>query len=63
MARPDAADAMHNWGVALARQGKLEEAIAHFREALVAKPDHAEARDYLARATELLRARAAAITP
>lgn len=53
--RPDHADAHHNWGVALARDGRLAEAIPHFEAALTIQPDHVEARDYLGRATQLLR--------
>jgi tetratricopeptide (TPR) repeat protein len=53
--RPDHADAEHNWGVALARAGRLSEAIEHFRLALAMNADHVEARDYLDRATQLLR--------
>jgi tetratricopeptide (TPR) repeat protein len=54
--RPNHADAHLNWGVALARQGELSAAIEHFRSALEIKPGHPEAREYLQRATELLRA-------
>jgi tetratricopeptide (TPR) repeat protein len=53
--RPDHADAHHNWGVALARDGRLTEAIPHFEAALSIHPAHVEARDYLGRATQLLR--------
>ena len=55
--RPDHADAHHNWGVALARDGNLPEAITHFQEALSIDPTHVESREYLARATQLLRER------
>lgn len=55
--RPDHADAHHNWGVALARDGKLAEAITHFQSALSINPAHAESREYLARASQLLRDR------
>ena len=55
--RPDHADAHHNWGVALAREDKLAEAIPHFQAALSINPAHAESREYLARATQLLRER------
>ena len=51
--RPDHADAHHNWGVALARQGRLPDAITQFRMALAIRPDHAEAREYLQRATQI----------
>jgi tetratricopeptide (TPR) repeat protein len=57
--RPDDADAHHNWGVALARDGRLEEAVRHFQAALAIDPSHAESRDYLARATRMLRERSA----
>jgi protein O-mannosyl-transferase len=55
--RPDHADAHHNWGVALARDGNLADAITHFQSALSINPAHAESREYLARATQLLRER------
>ena len=55
--RPDHADAHHNWGVALARDGKFAEAIPHFQAALSINPKHDESREYLARATQLLRER------
>jgi Flp pilus assembly protein TadD len=45
--RPDYAEAHNNLGVALARQGRLEEAIARFGEALRLKPDYEEARTNL----------------
>ena len=53
--RPDHADAEHNWGVALARAGKLAEAIEHFRRALAIDSGHSEAKDYLERASQILR--------
>ena len=43
--------------VALARDGKLAEAVRHFEMALAIDPGHAEAKDYLGRATQLLRQR------
>jgi tetratricopeptide (TPR) repeat protein len=52
--RPDNAEAQHNWGVALARQGKFAPAIEHFRAALAIDPNHVEARRYLEKATRLL---------
>ena len=55
--RPDHADAHHNWGVALARDGNLAEAITHFQAALAIDPAHAESRQYLDRASQLLRDR------
>jgi tetratricopeptide (TPR) repeat protein len=53
--RPDDADARFNWGVALAQQGQFAEAAGQFRAALALDPNHTEARDYLARATRLIR--------
>jgi tetratricopeptide (TPR) repeat protein len=53
--RPDNAEAQHNWGVALAQQRKFAEAIEHFRAALAIDPNHAEAREYLDKASQLLR--------
>lgn len=53
--RPDHADAHLNWGVALATQGQYREAADHFSEALRLNPNLVEARQYLARATELAR--------
>jgi tetratricopeptide (TPR) repeat protein len=54
--RPADTDAQLNWGVALAREGQLADAIEHFRVALTIDPNNAEARGYLARATQLLEA-------
>ena len=42
--------AHNNWGVVLARQGKLAEASDHFRQALRLKPDHAAAQSGLVQA-------------
>ena len=42
--------AHHNLGVALARQGRLDEAIAHYRDALRIQPTYADARYNLANA-------------
>jgi tetratricopeptide (TPR) repeat protein len=53
--QPNNAEAHHNWGVALAREGKYAEAIEQFRRTLVLDSTHVEARDYLERASELLR--------
>lgn len=62
--RADNAEAHHNWGVALARQGKFADAIEHFRAALAIDPNHVEAREYLEKATQLLRdANAIRFTP
>ena len=41
--KPDSADLPYNLGIALGRQGMLEEAAANYRQALRLKPDHAEA--------------------
>ena len=41
------AEAYNNLGAALAQRGKIEEAIAHYRQALRIKPDFAEAHDNL----------------
>lgn len=54
--RPDLADAELNWGVALARQGRYAEAVTHFEKTLQLDSAHAEAREYLARARQLLQA-------
>jgi tetratricopeptide (TPR) repeat protein len=55
--RPDHADAHHNWGVALAREGRFTEAITQFQAAPSIDPTHIESREYLDRATQLLRER------
>jgi Flp pilus assembly protein TadD len=41
--KSDYAEAHNNLGIALARTGKMIEAIAHFREALWIRPDYKEA--------------------
>ena len=46
-ANPEEAKSHLNLGVALARQGQIEEAIAEFREAIRIKPDYAEAHSSL----------------
>ena len=53
--QPSNAEAHHNWGVALAREGKYAEAVEQFRATLALDSTHVEAREYLERATELLR--------
>ena len=53
--QPSNAEAHHNWGVALARQGNYAEAVEQFRLTLALDSTHVEAREYLERATELLR--------
>jgi tetratricopeptide (TPR) repeat protein len=40
--KPDHTHAHFNWGNALAQQGKLAEAIAHYQQALQIRPDHAD---------------------
>ena len=45
---PDYAEVHNNMGVALARSGKLEEAIAQYEKSLQIDPDSAEARNNLA---------------
>jgi lipoprotein NlpI len=45
--RPDSAAAHNNLGNVLSDQGKLDEALAHFRRALELKPDYAEAQSNL----------------
>jgi Flp pilus assembly protein TadD len=46
--RVDYPEAHNNLGVALASQDRLNEAIAHFREALRLEPNYAQARANLA---------------
>jgi tetratricopeptide (TPR) repeat protein len=48
--RPDYAKAHKNWGVALAGQGRLDEAIWHFQQAIRLQPNYAEAQKFLAAA-------------
>ncbi len=52
---PDHVEAHLNWGVALARQGKLAEAVGQFRLTLALKPESPEALEYLARLVEIQR--------
>ncbi len=42
--KPDYAEAHNNLGIALASQGRLPEAIAHWEEAMRLRPDFADAR-------------------
>ncbi len=49
---PNHADAHYTPGVALIRQGKLPEAIAHCEQALRIKPEYAEAHNNLGVALE-----------
>ena len=51
---PDAWMAQYNLGLALGKDGKIEAAIAHFRQAVRLKPNFAEAHNYLG--TALLQA-------
>jgi tetratricopeptide (TPR) repeat protein len=53
--KPSSADAHHNWGVALALQSRYAEAIAQFRTAIQIDPSRDDTRDYLEKATKLLR--------
>jgi tetratricopeptide (TPR) repeat protein len=46
--KPDYAEAQYNLGVALARLGRLPEAVGHWEQALRLKPDYAEAENNLA---------------
>ena len=48
--RPDIAEAHTNLGVALARQGRVSEAIVHYSESLRIRPDIAEAHNNLGNA-------------
>jgi len=45
--RPDYAEAHNNLGVALAQQGKREQAVVHFSQALRLKPDDEAVRNNL----------------
>ena len=45
--KPDNAEAHNNLGVSLNDQGKLDEAIAEYREAIRLKPEHVEAHNNL----------------
>jgi Flp pilus assembly protein TadD len=49
-------EAHNGIGAALANQGKYDEAIAHFNEALRIRPDQAEARDNIERVLEIQQA-------
>jgi len=50
--KPDYAGAHFNLGVALAQQGRLDEAIGHFSEAVRIKPGFSAARHHLKQALE-----------
>ena len=45
--KPDFAEVHYNLGVALARQGRADEAIAHYEKALASQPDYPEAHNNL----------------
>jgi len=47
---PDAWAAQHNLGIALAQAGRVEDAIGHYKQALLIKPNFAEAHNDLANA-------------
>ncbi|MEJ2233191.1 MAG: tetratricopeptide repeat protein [Syntrophobacterales bacterium] len=47
-------EAHNNLGVALARQGKMDEAVAQFEKALWLKPDYAQARKNLELALQMV---------
>jgi Tfp pilus assembly protein PilF len=48
--RPDSAEIHNNLGLALGKQGKLDEAVACYRRAVALKPDYTQARNALDRA-------------
>ncbi len=50
---PGYAEAHNNLGIALARKGKIEDAVAHFREALRIKPDFVDAHNALRKTLKL----------
>jgi tetratricopeptide (TPR) repeat protein len=47
--KPDYADAHYNFGVALERAGRVQEAISHYKQAVRIKPDLVEAQNALVR--------------
>ena len=49
---PESVKARNNLGIALASQGKLDEAIGEFQQALAAEPNSAEARRNLTTALQ-----------
>ncbi len=51
----DSADGWYNRGNALAREGKLEDAISAYRESLVRTPDQGDAKENIALLEELLK--------
>jgi tetratricopeptide (TPR) repeat protein len=60
--RPGHAEAHNNLGVVLANQGKVDEAIDHYRQALTTKPDFAEACHNLGNALSVKGSLAEALT-
>ena len=51
---PRLVHAQNNWGIALARQGKWEEALPHYEEALRLNPGYTEAHLNLAQVLQRL---------
>jgi len=47
-------EAYDSWGIVALKQGRVDEAVAHFQAALQIKPDYAPARQHLERARSLL---------
>ncbi len=54
---PDSAEVRNNLGVSLASQGKMDEAIDQFQQALTVQPEFADARRNLTMALEKQRQR------
>jgi tetratricopeptide (TPR) repeat protein len=50
--KPDYAEAHYDLGVAFEQEGRIQEAVGHFEQALRIKPDYAEAQNRLARLRE-----------
>jgi len=50
---PGYAEAHNNLGIALARKGRIEDAVVHFREALRIRPDFVGAHNNLKKALTL----------
>jgi tetratricopeptide (TPR) repeat protein len=53
MLEPDSPEALNNLGIALASQGRIDEAVLQWQRALAIKPDLQNARENLERAREL----------